>query len=217
MSARARSCVSACTVVPAAAPVFVRLYYCARQKPEALERSAAMRSCMRQYLYFCTVVRLHQRMRQYLYCGARQPEELERSDALLHAAFHIGCEAHKNGGVEERLAHRVRDAVDRLDEVGEDNALAGALARRARAEGACSGAALSLRGAVPDATRDDGAPPRLRAAECVSICTFVLVNASVLFTSLTGSLLKKPSVRRRVKRMATFVLTDSIQAWIHFP
>jgi hypothetical protein len=66
---------------------------------------------------------------------------------------------------------------------------------------------------VPDATRDDAAPPRLRAAECVSICTFVLVNASVFFTSLTGSLLKKPSVRRRVKRMATFVLTDSIQPW----
>ena len=131
-----------------------------------------MRSCLRQYLYFCTVVRL----RQYLYCGARQPEELERSDALLHAAFHVGCEAHKDGGVKERLTQRVRNAVDRLDEVGENNALARALARRARAAARCGAALQSLRGAVPDATRDDAAPPRLRAAECVSICTFVLVN-----------------------------------------
>jgi hypothetical protein len=147
--------------------------------------SASARSCVSG----CTVVPGSAPVIVLLY--SRQPEELERSDALLHAAFHVGCEAHKVAGasiravsgvgavLQKRLAQRVRDAVDRLDEVGEDNTLAGALdARRAAA---CCGAALqSLRGAqMPDATRDHGAPPLLRTAKCVSICTFALVNALV--------------------------------------
>ncbi len=178
------------------------LYFCTRVLGE-LERSIAMRSCMRQYLYLCTVLRLYQRMCQYLYCGTRQPEELERSDALLHAAFHVGCEAHKDGGVKERLTQRVRDAVDRLDEVGEDDALAGALAHRARAAARRGAALQSLRGAVPDATRDDAAPPRLRAAECVSICTFVLVNEKKRCSTTPA--------RRRIRQYLYFCTTKCVR------